>query len=123
MAAPPILGTLESALYADDLAAAERFYGGVLGLEGPGKVAVQVCTFKGGIEAHMGKELPRETERDGRLVCDMADTFGPENTTERLEKDRKPDKPFAIQGHAAILQPPQPPEPEEPSEPPEEEAE
>ena len=31
--APPILGTLESALYADDLAAAEDFYGGVLGLK------------------------------------------------------------------------------------------
>lgn len=33
MAAPPILGTLESALYADDLDAAERFYAGILGLE------------------------------------------------------------------------------------------
>lgn len=33
MPAPPILGTLESALYAADLAAAEAFYAGVLGLE------------------------------------------------------------------------------------------
>lgn len=32
MAPPPILGTLESALYADDLAAAEAFYAGTLGL-------------------------------------------------------------------------------------------
>jgi catechol 2,3-dioxygenase-like lactoylglutathione lyase family enzyme len=32
MDAPPILGTLESALYADDLAAAEAFYAGTLGL-------------------------------------------------------------------------------------------
>ncbi len=33
MAAPAILGTLESALYADDLDAAEGFYSGILGLE------------------------------------------------------------------------------------------
>lgn len=33
MAAPAILGTLESALYADDLEAAERFYAGVIGLD------------------------------------------------------------------------------------------
>ncbi|OYX41839.1 MAG: glyoxalase/bleomycin resistance/extradiol dioxygenase family protein [Rhodobacterales bacterium 32-67-9] len=33
MTAPAILGTLESALYADDLDAAERFYAGVLGLK------------------------------------------------------------------------------------------
>lgn len=32
MRPPPILGTLESALYADDLAAAEAFYAGTLGL-------------------------------------------------------------------------------------------
>lgn len=32
MPAPAILGTLESALYADDLAAAEAFYAGTLGL-------------------------------------------------------------------------------------------
>lgn len=32
MAAPPVLGTLESALYASDLAAAEAFYAGTLGL-------------------------------------------------------------------------------------------
>lgn len=33
MTAPPLLGTLESALYADDLAAAERFYAGTIGLK------------------------------------------------------------------------------------------
>ena len=32
MVIPEILGTLESALYTDDLQAAERFYGGTLGL-------------------------------------------------------------------------------------------
>ncbi|MGP3696664.1 VOC family protein [Rhodobacter sp. NSM] len=32
MTHPPILGTLESALYTDDLAAAEAFYGGLIGL-------------------------------------------------------------------------------------------
>lgn len=32
MPAPPVLGTLESALYASDLAAAEAFYAGTLGL-------------------------------------------------------------------------------------------
>ena len=32
MEPPPILGTLESALYADDLDAAEAFYGGTIGL-------------------------------------------------------------------------------------------
>ncbi len=32
MDAPPILGTLESALYTDDLEAAEAFYAGTLGL-------------------------------------------------------------------------------------------
>lgn len=33
MPAPPLLGTLESALYADDLAAAESFYAGTIGLK------------------------------------------------------------------------------------------
>lgn len=33
MTAPPVLGTLESALYASDLASAEAFYAGTLGLE------------------------------------------------------------------------------------------
>ncbi|WP_347313637.1 VOC family protein [Defluviimonas sp. SAOS-178_SWC] len=33
MSAPAILGTLESALYTDDLDAAERFYAGTLGLK------------------------------------------------------------------------------------------
>lgn len=33
MGAPPVLGTLESALYTDDLDAAEAFYAGTLGLE------------------------------------------------------------------------------------------
>lgn len=32
MAAPPVLGTLESSLYARDLSAAEAFYAGTLGL-------------------------------------------------------------------------------------------
>ncbi len=32
MPVPPVLGTLESSLYARDLAAAERFYAGTLGL-------------------------------------------------------------------------------------------
>lgn len=32
MTAPPVLGTLESSLYARDLAAAEAFYAGTLGL-------------------------------------------------------------------------------------------
>jgi catechol 2,3-dioxygenase-like lactoylglutathione lyase family enzyme len=31
--APPIRGVLETAIYSDDLAAAHRFYGGVLGLD------------------------------------------------------------------------------------------
>ncbi len=33
MPAPPVLGTLESALYAADLDAAEAFYSGILGLQ------------------------------------------------------------------------------------------
>lgn len=33
MTAPPISGVLEAAIYVDDLDAAERFYGGILGLD------------------------------------------------------------------------------------------
>ncbi|MCU9848652.1 VOC family protein [Defluviimonas sp. WL0024] len=33
MPVPPVLGTLESALYVDDLGAAESFYAGTLGLQ------------------------------------------------------------------------------------------
>jgi len=43
----PLLGVYETALYLDDLAAAERFYGGVLGLEkifsAPGRQLVYRC--------------------------------------------------------------------------------
>lgn len=39
MSAPPVLGTLETALYADDLDAAEAFWTGVMGLSVITKVA------------------------------------------------------------------------------------
>jgi catechol 2,3-dioxygenase-like lactoylglutathione lyase family enzyme len=45
---PPILGTLESALYATDLAAAEAFYAGVLGLPVVARVPGRHLFFRTG---------------------------------------------------------------------------
>ncbi len=45
---PPVLGTLESALYATDLAAAERFYAGTLGLPVIGRVEGRHVFFRTG---------------------------------------------------------------------------
>ena len=48
MTAPPILGTLEAALYAVDLDSAESFYGRLIGLEPIGKVAGRHLFFRVG---------------------------------------------------------------------------
>jgi catechol 2,3-dioxygenase-like lactoylglutathione lyase family enzyme len=46
--APPLTGTLESALYARDLEAAEAFYHGILGLDVIGRVAGRHVFFRVG---------------------------------------------------------------------------
>ncbi len=75
-----------------------------LGLEGDTKTAIQVCTFKGGIESHKGLERPRETPADeppaeGEPVpCDVADAFGEQNTAERMKSSA------TVLGAAAILE-------------------
>ena len=48
MTAPPVLGTLEAALYVDDLGVAEKFYHEVIGLEPLGKVAGRHVFFRVG---------------------------------------------------------------------------
>lgn len=48
MTAPPIHGTLEAALYVDDLGAAEIFYAQVIGLAPMGKVAGRHVFFRVG---------------------------------------------------------------------------
>jgi catechol 2,3-dioxygenase-like lactoylglutathione lyase family enzyme len=45
---PPPAGTLESALYVDDLAAAEAFYGALLGLPSAGRVEGRHVFFRVG---------------------------------------------------------------------------
>ena len=77
----------------------------MLGLNGPRKVNIQVCTLKGGIESHEELERPRVESVDGRTVCDVADTFGPENTAERIKADAEtnPTAPAIIKGHAATF--------------------
>jgi len=69
------------------------------------KIYLQVCTFKGGIEVHTGKELPRVQVMDGHPVCDVADAFGSENTAERLRADEAQGKPLVIRGYATCLEP------------------
>ncbi|MBN2310833.1 MAG: hypothetical protein JXR94_17800, partial [Candidatus Hydrogenedentes bacterium] len=72
-----------------------------LGLKGEGKVAVQVCTFKGGIESHRGLERPREQPGDEGAFWDVADTFGEENVPERVAE--KGDTRPVLIGSAAVL--------------------
>ena len=48
MTAPPVQGTLEAALYVDDLDAAEMFYQKLIGLEPVGKVAGRHVFFRVG---------------------------------------------------------------------------
>ena len=80
----------------------------MLGLNGPRRVNLQVCTLKGGIESHEELERPRVGSVDGQTVCDVADTFGPENTTERINADLKknvdPAAPAVIKGYAATFE-------------------
>jgi hypothetical protein len=60
-----------------------------LGLSDGYETAIQVCTFKGGIESRKGLEHPRPTVAASRVrpFCDVADAFGTENTRERIEND------------------------------------
>jgi len=78
-----------------------------LGLKDDVKTHLQVCTLKGGIEEHKKLERPRLAVVEGQPVCDVADAFGPENTRQRLEIDRKEGKPPTVRGIAATLEPPQ----------------
>jgi Tol biopolymer transport system component len=89
-----------------------------LGLnEGASKVNVQACTFKGGIETYWNLEKPRIAVKEGRPVCDVADTFGADNTRERIEADLKkaapvlgdtPPEPAVIHGVAGSFSVPKP---------------
>lgn len=45
---PKVTGTLEAALYAGDLAAAEAFYGGIIGLEPMGRIEGRHVFFRVG---------------------------------------------------------------------------
>jgi Tol biopolymer transport system component len=80
----------------------------VLDLKDGQKVNMQVCTFKGGIESYKKLERPRVETTDGRTVCDVADSFGPENTEERIEADLRtntdPRAPAIIKGCAATFE-------------------
>ena len=80
----------------------------MLGLNGPRRVNLQVCTLKGGIESHKELERPRVASVNGRTVCDVADTFGPENTAKRINADLKknadPAAPAIIKGYAATFE-------------------
>ncbi|MFH1741398.1 MAG: hypothetical protein ABIH23_20530, partial [bacterium] len=75
----------------------------VLDLKNARKVFLQVCTLKGGIEVHKKKELPRETMHDGRPICDVADSFGPENSAARLQADFEQNIAPIIRGYAACF--------------------
>jgi len=80
----------------------------MLGLRGSREVNLQVCTLKGGIESHKELERPRVESVDGRTVCDVADTFGLQNTAERITADLKknadPAAPAIIKGCAATFE-------------------
>ena len=66
-AVPALSGVLETALYVDDLEAAERFYAGVLGLPKISTMAGRMLVFR----CQPGVVLvfdPRQTERDPIVV-------------------------------------------------------
>lgn len=60
--APPVIGTLESALYARDLDAAESFYGGLIGLPVIGRVSGRHVFFAVGASVLLVFN-PEATER------------------------------------------------------------
>ncbi len=68
------------------------------------KINIQVCTFKGGIESQLKLETLRFDS--SKILCDVADTFGKENTRERImaDKTENPDKPAVIKGFAGTLE-------------------
>lgn len=73
-----------------------------LGLEPGMKVAVQVCTFKGGIESLKKLETPRDDP--AKAKCDVADAFGEDNTAERIRAEQKTNAPLIIKGSAATFE-------------------
>lgn len=75
----------------------------VLDLTDHKKVFIQVCTLKGGLESFEGKERPLVPLLDGKLVCDVADAFGADNTAERILAEAKAGKPAIIHGYAAEI--------------------
>ena len=74
-----------------------------LGMEGnDGKILLEICTAKGGIESVRKTETPAELERDGKPVCAIADAFGSENTPDRIAAAMAEGSPLVIQGGIAL---------------------
>ena len=57
----------------------------ILGLKDAASVSVQVCTFKGGVDPLGALERARELPGDAGAFCDVADTFGAENTAAAIQ--------------------------------------
>lgn len=76
---PPILGTLESALYASDLAAAEAFYAGTLGLPLIGRLPGRHLFFRVGTSILLifNPEATRQPFRPDGLPVPPHGTEGP----------------------------------------------
>jgi catechol 2,3-dioxygenase-like lactoylglutathione lyase family enzyme len=76
---PPILGTLESALYAPDLAAAEAFYAGTLGLPKIGGLPGRHLFFRVGTSILLvfNPEATRAPARPGALPVPAHGATGP----------------------------------------------
>lgn len=79
MTRAPILGTLESALYAPDLAAAEAFFGGILGLPVIGRMEGRHLFFRVGpsILLVFNPEATLQPARPGALPIPTHGTTGP----------------------------------------------
>jgi WD40 repeat protein len=73
---------------------------------------IQVCTLKGGLDDQRGLERPRETPDPGQPKCDIADTFGAENTRARIDAEieslkGKADAKPTIRGYAITVKVPE----------------
>ncbi len=68
------------------------------------KIFIQVCVLKGGIESYQKTERPQKMLIDNKLVCDVADAFGNENTAQRILNEVKAGKPAIIKGYGAVLE-------------------
>lgn len=68
MTGPAPAGILETCVYADDLAAAERFYGGVLGLELESRVDGRHAFFRCGPAMFLVFDARRTSTEGGRVA-------------------------------------------------------